>query len=303
MINYLDYMNNPPIMKAFFGNKMPEIDPNDTESIKRWQDWAVQNGHMTQEQVDTGYGIYGPRTKAAYNKAFSTNSKEKSSSKSSFGSSIRNWWDSHKPSSVYNTVVTSSPGLTAITEGVTGLYHKALNAIVDPEKHKNLNKSLSLRGTHRNNASLTPIQNEIYQSIGNYAIDHGATSIDTGLINRWYKDVGQHNKSWNMFLSDDDKKNWRYSNNKIGLLKKQFSPIERVMNTVGRASIINEDGQYYITDVYDHNKSTYVSPKWVNNENATNPAYGKIVYGLQNVHLSDEDPDWQKQSTRIQINR
>lgn len=45
---------------------------------------------MTQEQVDTGYGIYGPRTKAAYNKAFSTNSKEKSSSKSSFGSSIKN---------------------------------------------------------------------------------------------------------------------------------------------------------------------------------------------------------------------
>jgi len=41
---------------------------------------------MTQEQVDTGYGTYGPRTEAAYNKASSTNSEEKSS----FGSSIRN---------------------------------------------------------------------------------------------------------------------------------------------------------------------------------------------------------------------
>lgn len=35
MMNYLDYINNQPIMKAFFGNKMPEIDPNDTESVKK----------------------------------------------------------------------------------------------------------------------------------------------------------------------------------------------------------------------------------------------------------------------------
>ena len=31
------------------------------------------------------------------------------------------------------------------------------------------------------------------------------------------------------------------------------------MNTVGRASIAEENGEYYITDLYDHNKKTYVS--------------------------------------------
>ena len=49
---------------------------------------------MTQEQVNTGYGVYGPRTKAAYNKVSSANSREKSSSESSsessFGSSVKN---------------------------------------------------------------------------------------------------------------------------------------------------------------------------------------------------------------------
>jgi hypothetical protein len=34
-MNYLDYMNNKPVMKALFGNKMPELDPNDKESIKK----------------------------------------------------------------------------------------------------------------------------------------------------------------------------------------------------------------------------------------------------------------------------
>lgn len=28
---------------------------------------------MTQEQINTGYGIYGPKTKAAYNKVISQN--------------------------------------------------------------------------------------------------------------------------------------------------------------------------------------------------------------------------------------
>ena len=38
---------------------------------------------MTQEQVNTGYGIYGPRTQAAYKKASIVDSKEKPSSESS----------------------------------------------------------------------------------------------------------------------------------------------------------------------------------------------------------------------------
>lgn len=36
---------------------------NDTN--KKLQDWLVKNGYMTQTQVDTGYGTYGPQTKAA----------------------------------------------------------------------------------------------------------------------------------------------------------------------------------------------------------------------------------------------
>jgi len=34
-------------------------------SVKQLQDYLVSQGYMTQAQVNTGYGIYGPRTKAA----------------------------------------------------------------------------------------------------------------------------------------------------------------------------------------------------------------------------------------------
>src|SRR3990167_474344 len=33
--------------------------------VKKLQDYLVSQGYMTQEQVDTGYGTYGPRTTAA----------------------------------------------------------------------------------------------------------------------------------------------------------------------------------------------------------------------------------------------
>lgn len=125
---------------------------------------------MTQEQINTGYGIYGPKTKAAYNKV----QQERNSLKDDI---------SYKPSSAINSIITSSPGLTAITEGATGLYHKLLNKIVDPQENKELNQKLSIRGSHRNNLSLNPLQSEIYQSLGNYAIDKGVNSIDAKLIN------------------------------------------------------------------------------------------------------------------------
>jgi hypothetical protein len=34
---------------------------------------------MTQEQVNTGYGIYGPKTKAAYNKVINQNQSQSTS--------------------------------------------------------------------------------------------------------------------------------------------------------------------------------------------------------------------------------
>ena len=37
----------------------------DTASVKALQDYLVKSGYMTQAQVDTGYGIYGPQTTAA----------------------------------------------------------------------------------------------------------------------------------------------------------------------------------------------------------------------------------------------
>ena len=37
-----------------------------TQQIKALQDGLVKQGYMTQAQVDTGYGIYGPKTTAAY---------------------------------------------------------------------------------------------------------------------------------------------------------------------------------------------------------------------------------------------
>ncbi len=37
----------------------------DVASVKALQDYLVQQGYMTQAQVDTGYGTYGPKTTAA----------------------------------------------------------------------------------------------------------------------------------------------------------------------------------------------------------------------------------------------
>lgn len=35
------------------------------DNVKQLQDWLVKNGYMTQDQVNTGYGTYGPQTKSA----------------------------------------------------------------------------------------------------------------------------------------------------------------------------------------------------------------------------------------------
>ncbi len=37
----------------------------DTQAVKQLQDWLVKNGYLTQAQVNTGYGTYGPQTTAA----------------------------------------------------------------------------------------------------------------------------------------------------------------------------------------------------------------------------------------------
>jgi hypothetical protein len=37
----------------------------DTANVKKLQDWLVANGYMTQADVNTGYGTYGPKTTAA----------------------------------------------------------------------------------------------------------------------------------------------------------------------------------------------------------------------------------------------
>lgn len=44
------------------GNLQPGMTGN---SVKQLQTWLVQNGYMTQAQVNTGYGTYGPQTTAA----------------------------------------------------------------------------------------------------------------------------------------------------------------------------------------------------------------------------------------------
>ena len=48
----------PPTVNLEPGSK-------DTVNVKKLQDYLVANGYMTQEEVDTGYGTYGPRTTAA----------------------------------------------------------------------------------------------------------------------------------------------------------------------------------------------------------------------------------------------
>jgi len=45
---------------------LPNLQPGDEGSnVKTLQSWLVQNGYMTQSQMNTGPGIYGPKTKAA----------------------------------------------------------------------------------------------------------------------------------------------------------------------------------------------------------------------------------------------
>lgn len=39
-----------------------------TQEVKQLQDYLVQQGYMTQEEANTGPGVFGPRTTAAYNK-------------------------------------------------------------------------------------------------------------------------------------------------------------------------------------------------------------------------------------------
>lgn len=80
-MNYLDYINQP-ILKAFFGNKMPTLGPNATEKdVKKFQDWAVDNGYMQQSDlVGKGYGSYGPLTTKAYRQAVADQKNKKSTS-------------------------------------------------------------------------------------------------------------------------------------------------------------------------------------------------------------------------------
>lgn len=54
---------NQPISKPV---PITALQPGMTgESVKQLQDYLVANGYMTQDQVNTGYGIYGPQTTSA----------------------------------------------------------------------------------------------------------------------------------------------------------------------------------------------------------------------------------------------
>lgn len=117
-MKYLDFYNtNPKVVKALFGIKlfgsknedtMPELDTSNKDSIKAWQDWAVRNGHMTQEQVDTGYGTYGSKTKAAYAVATSNNSSQPVADNSTDKNS---WFLSKKKANDYLNQVDSTDNL------------------------------------------------------------------------------------------------------------------------------------------------------------------------------------------------
>ncbi len=56
-----------------------------TAAVKQLQDWLVANGYMTQAQVNTGYGTYGPQTTAAVLKAQQTLGVDNSSGPGYFG--------------------------------------------------------------------------------------------------------------------------------------------------------------------------------------------------------------------------
>lgn len=85
-------------------------------------------------------------------------------------------------------------------------------------------------------------------------------------------------------------------------MQKLFAPIERIANTNGQMSIEkDENGNYYFTDLYDHNKSTFISDDYVNSK-GNNNSYLNLVKIMQDkFHPSDEDSDYEKKATRIRF--
>lgn len=91
------------------------LQPGSTGSeVKKLQDWLVSQGYMTQAQVNTGYGTYGPQTKAAVAAWQSANNINTQGNPGYFGPISQQWLqqNSGNPTTPTNPATPGTPGVT-----------------------------------------------------------------------------------------------------------------------------------------------------------------------------------------------
>lgn len=272
---------------------------NNRSEVAALQDYLIGQGHNL--GVAKGTGTFGKNTQAVLNQMFSKN--DMSSDNTPFGMKVI------QAVNAGTNNITGNPGVHAVATAIPGMYHKY---IVNPtadfiSEHVNekvgegLRRMWSVNPGVRTNVDITPVEQKIYNSIGNYLIKNNRSGLDTRDINNWYRTEG---KQLMADLGHELPEDWRYSKNDLGWETKLFNPLEKIMNVNGRMSLErDDDGNYYFTDVYDHNKSSYISDKHIDNSASQDQKnYLGVVKWLQNnAHPSDADPNYQKHSTRIQI--
>lgn len=260
--------------------------------------------------IGSADGILGKRTQTALNSYLSQQQSNKSNSKETKTTDATPWHMKFVQAvNAGGNYITGNPGVHAVATAIPGMYHKYIvNPIADFVSQnvnetlgEGMRRTLSINPGTRTNRDITPVEQKIYNSLGNYVIRNNRTGLNTGDINRWYRTEGyQLMKDLGYELPED----WRYSKNDLGWKTKLFNPLEKIMNVNGRMSLERDDkGNYYFTDVYDHNQSSYISDKHIDNSASQDQkSYLGVVKWLQNnAHPSDADPDYQKHSTRIQI--
>lgn len=83
----------------------------DTQAIKNLQDHLVSLGYMTQQEVNTGYGIYGPKTTRAMNE-FTANGGNPKTNVSGASGKTQEMVDAE-----YRAAVGSHPAITEVAKG------------------------------------------------------------------------------------------------------------------------------------------------------------------------------------------
>lgn len=132
------------------------LQPGQTgDDVKKLQDYLVNIGYMTQDQVNTGYGIYGPKTTAAVTKLQQDLGVDNSTGPGFFGPRTITALQGKQSSPI--SAGTNAPG--QIPSNTTGYDtgNPELNGIL-AELQKSLDKTLSAGQVVNPNIELNPAQ-------------------------------------------------------------------------------------------------------------------------------------------------